>query len=248
MYIALFLTSLLFLFTVGHSKKCIQYYSTVVAILVLIPVLAMLPEMYFQHFYIREQIYWLLPISGVIAYATVLLTDKVQDLNTKKMMMPIICIIMLLCGGITGYTKYQDTVVEEKAEYTEVFDILSGEMDSEILLVAPEEIISRARLYDTDILTVYGRDMWETNLDAYFYDQYSPQVYSLYEHMKQPLGSYPATFLMEIEKLGVTHVVFNKENLTFDEDLHYPHRINAGQGIYLSKLGETYHYVIYQVK
>lgn len=244
MYLALFLTAMLFLYVEKEEKQPFFKYGVLSALVVLFPVTRWVLNQYFQGFYAKEAWLWMLPIFGILAFSVMKLWERQWGKWQKCLLLPAFCLLFLLCGGLSK--AYQPTgMPENKEEIEQVYEqILAGGDERQVLLAAPREIMEGARAYDAGILTVYGRDIWETGLDYAFYDNYEEWAYRLAQHMEEPMETQKAELLEELTVSGATHVVFNKENLTFGEDMQYPETLRSNS-ISLKRMDETKHYVIY---
>ena len=251
MYLALFLVAMLSLMATKGEKQPFFKYGVLSALVVLFPVTRWILNRYFQGFYPADAWQWLLPVLGVISFTVMELWEKKGEKNwgkwQKRLFLPSICLIFLLCGGLSKAYTWQESSenTENAEEIQEIYEhILQQSGERQILLAAPKEIMEGARAYDAGLLTVYGRDLWETELDYAFYDKYEDWEYSLAEHMEEPVEMQEDTLLKELSMSGATHVVFDKENLTFGEDMQYPATLRSGS-MTLKRLEETRHYVIY---
>lgn len=245
MYTALFLVALLYLFTVRDTQKPLYRYSVLGAIAVLFPLAGSLLKAYFQGFYEKDSLLWLLPVAAVIAYTIILVYNKQWNVWKKRLMMPFVCILVALCGYMSGGLEETGEQSSYEEEITGMYDwILEHDTKGLILLAGPEEIIQDARAYDGRLMTVYGRDLWEQELTPYFYDSYDPYMYALHDHMEEPLEENQTQLLEELEQAGASYAVFDKDNLTFGEDMQYPASLGK-EGYRLDRMAETRHYVIY---
>lgn len=245
MYLALFLISLLYLYLIKEEKQPFYRYAVLAAVFVLFPLTGVLFDWYFQGMYAKEALQWLLPVYGVTSYAVMDMYTKQWEKWKKAALLPAACIIFLLCGYLSGSASAAK-LMENNQETEEVYNLLleQKEEDMLVLLAAPRELMEYARQYDADILTVYGRDIWEPELNYAFYDLYDPWVYELAEDMNKPLDEYRQEILSGLAKSGATHVVFDKDNLTFGADMQYPSRL-VFEEMTLYRAEETRHYVIY---
>lgn len=244
MYLALFLVAILYLYAAKEVKSILFKYGVLSAILVLFPLSGWLVDKYFQGFYGSASWQWMVPVFGVIAYAVVDFYGKQRERWKKYWVIPGVCLVILLSGFLThSYLPEKEKGHEQ--EISEIYDLLlaSGE-ERQISIVAPKEIMESARAYDGRLLTVYGRDIWENDLDYAFYGNYKEWAYGLSEHMNEPLEDNEALVLEELSQSGATHVIFDKENLLFGEDMQYPSMIQGGE-MRLKRMEETRHYVIY---
>ena len=244
MYPALFLVAILYLYIVKEEKTRFFRYSVIGTVLVLFPLGVWALDKYFQGFYSGEALQWILPVSIVVALAVTDIYEK-QTLSWKKYVTILFVCVVIFLSGAFAYGYCSDEEELNRTEIEEVYDlILAMEEDREINLVAPRELMENARAYDGRILTAYGRDIWELDLDYAFYGNYDEWAYRLSEYMDEPVEVNEDLIYEQLMQAGATHVVFDKENLTFDEDMHYPLMIKHGT-MELKRVEETHHYVIY---
>lgn len=244
MYVALFLIALVYLYLVREEKQPFYRYAVLAAVLVLFPLTRKLLALYFQGFYGKEALQWLLPVFGVISFAVMDIYGKQWEKWKKRLLLPTACIVFLLCGYLAG-KEPAVRAFENRQEAYEVYELLLKDKEElPIVLAAPQELMEHAREYDAEILTGYGRDVWEPKLQYAFYDTYEPWVYELAAAMNRPVEENREKLLDGLEALGATYVVFHKENLTFGEDMQYPSRL-VHESMTLYRKAETRHYVIY---
>lgn len=244
MYLALFMVAMLFLYVEKEEKQPFFKYGVCSALLVLFPLTGWVLNKYFQGFYQPEAWQWLLPVFGVVAYAVMKLAEKPWGKWQKRTLLPAVCLVIVMSGCLAkAYRMEQNR--ENVQEIREVYEtVLSQSGEREVLLAAPKEVLEGARAYDARLLTVYGRDIWEQELDYAFYDRYEDWAYALAEHMEEPMDGQKAKLLRELALSGATHVVFDKENMIFDGNMQYPAVLYSGN-MTLQRLEETRHYVIY---
>ncbi len=244
MYLALFLTAVLYIFIAGEGKHTPFYrYAVLAACLVCIPVTQRLLLLYFQDFYGAVSLEWILPVFGAAAFAAVQIYGKLWEKWKKRCFFPIVCVVILLSGFLSGsYRTAPDTGKEEREEVYEM--ILQQSQEEQLLFVAPRELLQYARAYDARFLCVYGRDLWEEELNYAFYDGYDPWMYGLAEYMEGPVEEHREALFACLVQSGADFVVFDKENMTFGEDMQYPAELDCG-GLILRRMDETRHFVIY---
>jgi len=245
MYLSLFLVAVLYLYVVKEEKNLLLKYGILGGILVLFPLTGGLVNRYFQGFYQTSFLQWLLPVMGTIAYAVVDIYGKQWEKRCKLFLLPVIGLVILLSGFLSRDYLPEEKTVDAKEVETVLELLLADEEGRQISVVAPQEIMECVRTYDGRILVPYGRDIWEQNLDYAFYGNYEEWAYGLAEHMEEPFEENEELILPELEQSGVTHVIFDKENLFFGEDMQYPAKLSHG-GMVLSRMDETRHYVIYE--
>lgn len=252
MYLAILLIAILYLYTIRHSGKDLLEYGVVSALVVLFPLTNMLILLVFQNFYGYEESMWLLPMLIVPSYAVTELYDTVPEGPRKKFLIPVVCIIVFLCGwmsfdkaGADYFSKINDAADYDK-EYIEVYDLILDDSDSNpIIMVGPREIMEHARLYSGRIGLAYGRDIWEVNLDYAFYEPNTEHAYDLSKKVEEEIGRFTDTFVTDLIELNVNYVVLNKDNLSYGDDMQYPAKFKKGNKAYF-RMEETRHYVIYK--
>ncbi len=254
MYLALFLVAILYFYITKGEKTKLYKYAMVSAVLILIPIARYGVDKYFQGFYEVQYLQWIIPVFAIVACAAVDIYAD-QTVKWKKcLIIPVICLVLLLSGFLSEdyRTDSKANSATDKKEQTDknteienVFDIILQTADErQIIMVAPIELIEKARAYDGRLLTAYGRDIMETELDYAFYGNYEEWAYGLIEHMSEPLEDNEDAVFDELEQSGATYVVFDKEQLTFDEHMNYPDTM-GDKGYSLKRIDETRHYVIY---
>ena len=245
MYLALFLVAIL---CVSLQKEGRQQpfwrYAIIMAVIVCFPLTRYLLLQYFQDFYEVEALYWFLPVFGVTAFAVMELYGKQWKKWKRRLMLPLVCLCFMLCGHLAGSVQPLQAASqnEEREEVCEL--ILEQAGEREILLVAPRMLMESARTYNGRILTVYGRDIWEPELNYAFYDGYEDWAYALAQYMDEPVEEHREEVLDRLVQSGATWVVFDKENLTFDDKMQYPSVLEC-RGTLFHRMDETRHYVIY---
>ena len=251
MYLAILLISILYLYTIRHSGKDLLEYGIVSAGLVFFPVTSMALVALFQNFYGKNEIMWLLPMFIIPPYAVAELKEVIPDDGKKKYLIPMVCIIVFLCGWMSFdkaaelYFCQIDDAASYDEEYKEVYDlVLKNAGSGQIVMAAPRELMEHARMYDGRIGLAYGRDIWEVNLDYAFYEANIEEAYDLSKKLSEPMPSYTTSFVKDLVALGTTYVVINKDNLSYGEDMQYPKSFVSGRDRYV-RMDETRHYVIY---
>lgn len=254
MYLALFLVAILYFYIAKEEKTKLYRYAMVAAVLILLPVTRYGVNKYFQGFYGVQYLRWLLPVSVLVACAVVDIYVSQTVKWKKRLILPAICLVLLLSGFLSADYRTDSkaySAIDKKeqadmnAEIENVFDIiLQAAEERQIILVAPMELMEKARAYDGRLMAVYGRDIRETDLDYAFYGNYEEWAYGLTEHMSEPLEDNKAVLFDELEQSGATYVVFDKEQLTFDDEMNYPDTL-GDKTFKLKLVDETRHYVIY---
>lgn len=196
-YLALFLVALLFLWLQGKEKrKEFKIFALVVCVLLLCPFTARALTVYQTNFFVYETVWVWLPLTAVLAYALVEVAGCMISLLTKEdrewketvsgkkgkiyeCAVIGVLVLLLFFGGTVALTEN----VTEKAsrgdglpqEIGEVLDLLEIPQDG-VVLAAPDEVVTWARIYDGKIALLYGRDISEMALTACLYDKYPAEI------------------------------------------------------------------------
>ncbi|MCM1186412.1 MAG: hypothetical protein NC251_10065 [Lachnoclostridium sp.] len=110
------------------------------------------------------------------------------------------CILLLFLSGSLGEEQWlqgrkgmeKDSVQTKEqfqAQQMQVDAILETVMDSPVsaqdspYIFAPSEVMESARMYSGGIRLVYGRNMWDSALNVYTYEDYDAPVRSMYQWM-----------------------------------------------------------------
>lgn len=246
MYLALFLVAILYVSLQKEGRQQPFWrYGVVMAVIVCFPPTRFLVLRYFQDFYAAEALSWFLPVFGVIAFVVMELYGKQWEKWKKRAMLPLVCLLLLLCGHFSGDVQSLQAAAQD-GEREEVYELILGQAEGqELLLAAPRELMESARTYNGRLLTVYGRDIWEPELDYAFYGNYEEWAYMLAQYMDEPVEEHREALLHSLVQSGAVWVVFDKENLTFDDKMQYPSTMEC-EGTLFRRMDETRHYVIYR--
>ena len=185
---ALFLIALLFLW-VNYKKvkqKVFLIYTTVSAACCMIPVTAVGLMLYQTKFYDYEWVWSIVPLTAMTGFAvTVFVTDTLKEFiggDRKKQIAVVLFMVAALILS-SGLDRDNRRAAEEQAERScaaELLEKVQERMgDREIYLWAPREITEYAREWNPAIQVLYGRNMWDSSLDAYAYDTYSDETKAL---------------------------------------------------------------------
>lgn len=245
MYLALFLIAILSISLQKEGRKQPFWrYAIAMTVILCLPFTRFLVSRYFQDFYETEALFWFLPVFGVTAYSVMDLYGRQWEKWKKRLMLPLVCLLLLLCGHLSGSAQPIEAAVQDEERDTVFELILEQAEERDILLAAPQELMETARIYDGRILTVYGRDIWETELNYAFYDGYEDWAYVLAQFMDEPVEEHREELLHGLIQSGATWVILDKENLTYDEKMQYPSVLEC-EGVSFRRVDETRHYVIY---
>lgn len=164
------------------KEKLLLVYTTIVLICCIFPVTAVVLMKIQTGFYSYEWIWSYVPLTMMIAYGGVVLTDALwrkQGKVQKGILTAVVFILIFLCGGIGSTTAELKNPKDRKAAEAIVL-ALSEESEGEICLWAPKEIMEVARATDGRMRLPYGRNIWDASLGAYFYEPYGKTEEALY--------------------------------------------------------------------
>lgn len=168
MYMLLFFLAMVFLYIWERNKekRAILFYYPLVALVVIYNPLIAHIVINFIDGRVFWRMFWLLPLTIVIAYATTVLIMYVQ-VKPKKFLVTIALIVILIIGGkfiyrAENYSKAQNWY-KLPTETILVCDILDNNTDGEIRVVIPAALEVSLRQYNANIKIVYGVDMQSMN-------------------------------------------------------------------------------------
>ncbi|MDE5589213.1 MAG: hypothetical protein K2J60_08760 [Acetatifactor sp.] len=191
------LISLLFLWIYYKRVKQKEFliYTTAVTLLCILPVTAVLLQMYQTNFYDYKWIWSIVPMTAMTGFAAALfMTEFLQKLwagNRKRQIAAAVLLVVALvfCSGMgaetwDGYGKQPE---RQRAESL-LANLQERMQGREICLWAPRSVVEYARVYDAGLQLLYGRDIWDSDLTAYSYDKYPGGFYDLYQWMEADVG------------------------------------------------------------
>lgn len=246
-FLMLFMVALLLLWLIGEKeKKEFRKYALVMLILLLFPLSAKLLAVYQTNFYGYENMWELLPVTALLAYGLVTASfqmvsamtreygrwksavSKAKEIACQVLAVAVLTAVLFLCGTLTVGKEMgarAEGVDKLPADVEEVLDLLEIPADSQVMLLAPDAVMSWARIYSGDILLPYGRNLYEPALSAYTYDTYAGDMQQLHDWVN---GSLPTPeklsdaamqeeiFISACASLGYDYLVFSRERAEDD--------------------------------
>ena len=176
------------------KQKEILIYTTAVTLCCILPVTAVLLQLYQTKFYDYKWIWSIVPMTAMVGFAaTLFMTEFLQKLSTKERKKHILAVMFLVaglvfCGGLGG-KPWDGCGKQGERQERQQAEVLLAKMQErlqgrELCLWAPRKVMGYARAYDAGIQLLYGRDMWDSDLSAYSYDKYPEGFYDLYQWME----------------------------------------------------------------
>lgn len=241
-FLMLFMVALLLLWLTGEKeKKEFHRYALVVLILLLCPLSAKLLALYQTSFYGYENMWELLPVTAMLSYGLVAAVYHMVAAMTREygrwksavsrkketmyqaLAVAVLGAVLFLCGTLTlgkEMAARADGESRIPAETREVLTLLDIPEESQITLLAPDAIMTWARIYSGDILLPYGRNLYEPALSAYTYDTYAGDMQEMHDWIN---GSLPVLdreadarmqeeiFLSSCASCGYDYLIFTEE-------------------------------------
>lgn len=201
-YAALLIASLLFFWFYREQcrEKLLLVYTTVMTICCICPVTAALLMKYQTGFYDYRWIWSYVPVSMMLAYTGVCLWDMVGEKQKKihrGILAAAILVIVLLCGNI-GQPGSPMMKAGERAQTKRLITALEETSDGqELCLWAPRDVMEAVRGTTGKIRLIYGRNIWDAALGAYFYEPYSETEELLYLWMCNAEETGSSTYVAE---------------------------------------------------
>lgn len=166
----------------------LEKYALLMAVVCVCPVTAGILMKYQTAFYDYQWIWTLVPVTAVIACGGTLLLDRLMRSDTlsgrqKGLLGAAALILLFLCGayGNTNTKWSPQDLRQERGKAARVLEQIGD--GREICLWAPEEIMAHARGLDGSLTLAYGRNMWQSALNAYSYDTYTQEQREMYVWM-----------------------------------------------------------------
>lgn len=181
----------------SRLKKQLFLYTACMGILCICPLTAAALMRYQTGFYAYQWIWSMVPVTLMIAFGgTVFLVGIWENyqveykrwakssLRIKAAWKPagltLFCIVILiLCGSMGSNEPFQTR--QAQIEKTLETAVGAGDLtQNQPCIFAPSEVMEYARAYSGSIMLPYGRNMWDSDLNAYIYDTYDISVQDMY--------------------------------------------------------------------
>lgn len=118
----------------------------------------------------------------------------------KPVFLTLFCVLLLFLGSslgreewLRGHKGMEKESIQNKAQFQaqqlQVEAMLKTIVDSAVssqnspCIFAPSEVMESARMYSGGIRLVYGRNMWDSALSAYTYENYDVSIRDMYQWM-----------------------------------------------------------------
>lgn len=165
--------------------QLLMTYTSAVTVLAVCPMTAALLMMYQTRFYDYMWVFSLIPVTLVIACGFVCLGREVAK-KYRPVYVLFCLVLVLLCGNLDRQSESREEQAADREICMTLLDKLSEKGNTEnICLWAPKDLMTHMRSLDGGIRLLYGRNLWDTSLNAYTYDTYDRETVSLYEWMEE---------------------------------------------------------------
>lgn len=189
------------------SKSLLKFsiYGAVTSILIIFPLTGIL-LMQFQTVFYPYIYLWLIvpfvPLTGAILAELSVNLSKILKRRIFIITALFLGVFLFFCGsmGTSDASEDTDSWSDNIFSYNECIPFLSrledislaGEYKNKFTVIAPKEITEYIHMYSGNIATLYGRDLWDTGLDPYSYNEYPEEYYDLYtlEYYEESGGTF----------------------------------------------------------
>lgn len=261
-FLMLFMVALLLLYLLDE-KRCVVFkqYAFLMLLVLLCPVTAKLLVIYQTPFYSTDNLWELLPVTPLLAYALVVATVKIvgaltsqrgrwqQAITRKKesvletFVIMGLSLVLFLCGTL----EFGKAMTEEAtgnatipANVCEVLKAMELPEEGNVKIVAVDEVARWARIYSGRILLPYGRNLYEPEMTAFTYEVYTEEAHLLHDWVNGELSSdevyQGADFYGDCAANGYEYLIFAAGKVP-DES-----------GSFYEQWAETADYVIYKLQ
>lgn len=170
-------------------KKEFLIYTTIAAACCILPVTAAALMLYQTRVFGYRWIWSIVPMTamagfGMTVFLTEILQDSVQNNRRKGILATLLVLTaVLLCGGLGEKPRNIYTAEQRNRAEHILVEVRTRMQDRELFLWAPQEIMEYARAYDGSIRLIYGRNIWDSSLNAYVGSGYSPEIHAMQKWM-----------------------------------------------------------------
>ncbi len=173
--------------------KAMMLFACISLVLLMIPVSSSVIRLIFGTYYDAPDIWGIIPLVplGAVLFST-LAGEAVSFFNKESKSTVILGLALmtgavLLCGSL-GTPREQGTARCESASIgeTEVARYIAenyGEAEDPVVLVANDDITAAVHGLSADVVTLYGRDMWDGRLTKNRYGTYPEELRELRENL-----------------------------------------------------------------
>ncbi len=169
-----------------EEQKTLLTYSSVIFLLCAFPPTAVFFMLYQTAFYDYRMILCLVPVTAVTAYGAAVLLENLWDSRRIKQSQKIGVLILLILLAVAGsrFGVSGVTVQDRQQEKKELEEVLT-QIDENAMIWGTSTVMENARVLRPDIQLLYGRDLWQTDLNGLSYEEYPKEAVECYEWMEK---------------------------------------------------------------
>lgn len=186
-YFLLFILSLVIIYNVNkeRNRSYVLFAVGVLLLLVMNPVTVwLLSRMFPVLSTYRVFLLWV-PTLLFVPFACVELLENTKNSKHRMQLILLLFVMIALSGNCFGlYKQNKPLYTSVTQEQRQIVKQLKEKKDTVVL--ADETITPSIRCLSSDIVLLYGKDLWTPNMDMGIMDEYSEEMMALYEAMRNP--------------------------------------------------------------
>lgn len=196
---AIFLAGLLALWFFKYESRPevndLFWYALLSLIVIITPFYTWIVYRLFPKLTENNMFLWVLPVVPVTLYVAVVVLARLES-KTKRVMFSLGLIGIMLLATTTSYEP-NEIKLQTNNHYVDNSSLLILEgilkyadkiHKDEVVILAPDKIMTDARIYDARIHTLYARDYYEGVIDSEMHQIYEPEIDEIYGYMKAGFG------------------------------------------------------------
>lgn len=215
----------------GEKHFVFSAYTMLMSLLLLVPVTAMLIMRYQTAYYDYEWAWSMVPVTAVLAYGAVLLTERAGKKPGLLLSTLAVILVFFICGNQGSLLTVES---EEATAQENTAEILQELQDfgtiQERVLWAPRSVMEQVRRQDGKFLLIYGRDMWDVKAGAYDYEAYSESVTNAYIWLETITELAEVASIMADPALSLT-IQCEEREITGAEEIHLRTMLQEGVNV-----------------
>lgn len=236
---ALFLAGLLALWHYKSENKLevkaeindLFWYALIMLIVITNPLYIWIINRFYPELLNNNMFLWGLPVVLVVVYVAVVVISRLDN-GFKKTVFTIGLLGIIFLATTTSYNQNEFRLVQNN-EYVndheiKTFEALSDYMASQnrenILIWGPDEIMKDARIFDARIMTLYGKDLFEGQINSQMQEIYDEWYGLAYVRMQAGASKLSDIVIMAVSK-NCDAIILKTESFN-NSELEIPHVID----------------------
>lgn len=225
---AIFLACMLVLwnykFESRNEIKLLFWYGLLMLIILISPMYSWVVKRFLPELISGNMYLWVLPVVPVIIFVAVVVISRLDN-NFKKVAFAFGLVGIVILATTTSYVPNEIRLVEnefyidskELGVLEEVVNYTKRNGLENAVVWGPDEIIRDARIYDARIYTIYGKDIFEGQIDSQMHHIYSD--WDIYAYNRMEAGNITSQDIAAVA-----------ENIYFDAIILHSDSFNEGMG------------------